>query len=191
MTFWATSGRVRRTVTTGTTTIAKAGRLVVPKAVREACGLRPGTHVRFLVRDGRIEIEPVPLDVSLERHGSTVVAVPREGRPVLTAAEVGETTTSLRERSSSRRVTRYLCDTSALVATVCSWHEHHARTLAEIERRERAGEELVLAAHSLAEAYAVVTRLPAPNRLRSRDAIALLEANWRETPVVHLTASET
>ena len=88
-------------------------------------------------------------------------------------------------------MTRYLCDTSALVATVCSWHEHHGRTLAERERRERAGEELVLAAHSLAEAYAVLTRLPAPNRLRSRDAIALLEANWRETPVVHLTASET
>ncbi len=49
----------------------------------------------------------------------------------------------------------------------------------------------MLAAHSLAEAYAVLTRLPAPNRLRSEDAIALLEANWRETPVVHLTAAET
>jgi predicted nucleic acid-binding protein len=88
-------------------------------------------------------------------------------------------------------MTRYLCDTSALVAMVCSWHEHHARTLAETERRARAGEELVLAAHSLAETYAVLTRLPAPNRLRSGDAIALLEANWRETPVVHLTAAET
>ena len=84
-----------------TTTIDKAGRLVVPKAVREASGLRPGTRVRFRVRDGRIEIEPVPLDVSLERHGSTVVAVPREGRPVLTAAEVEETTTSLRSGASS------------------------------------------------------------------------------------------
>ena len=89
------------------------------------------------------------------------------------------------------RVTRYLCDTSVLVATVCSWHEHHARTLAEVQRRERAGEELVLAAHSLAEAYAVLTRLPGPNRLRSDDALALLEANWRETRVVHLTAAET
>ena len=88
-------------------------------------------------------------------------------------------------------MTRYLCDTSVLVATVCSWHEHHARTVVELERRERAGEELVLAAHSLAEAYAVLTRLPAPNRLRSEDAIELLEANWRETPVVHLTAAET
>lgn len=49
----------------------------------------------------------------------------------------------------------------------------------------------MLAAHSLAETYAVLTRLPGPNRLRSRDAITLLEANWRETPVVHLTAAET
>ena len=85
---------------------------------------------------------------------------------------------------------RYLCDTSVLVATVCSWHEHHARTIAELERREGVGEELVLAAHSLAEAYAVLTRLPAPNRLRSEDALALLEANWRETPVVQLTAAD-
>ena len=88
-------------------------------------------------------------------------------------------------------MTRYLCDTSALVATVCSWHEHHARTREELERRERAGEQLVLAAHSLAETYAVLTRLPGPNRLRSGDAIALLDANWRKTPVVHLTAAET
>ena len=74
---------------------------------------------------------------------------------------------------------------------VCSWHDHHVRTRAEIERRERAGEQLVLAAHSLAETYAVLTRLPAPNRLRAGDAIALLEANWRSTPVVHLTGAET
>lgn len=92
---------------------------------------------------------------------------------------------------TARRPVRYLCDTSVLVATVCSWHEHHGRTLAELERRERAGEELVLAAHSLAETYAVLTRLPGPNRLRPTDAVALLEANWRETPAVHLTAAET
>lgn len=79
-----------------TTTIDKAGRLVVPKAVREASGLRPGIRVRFLVRGGRIEIEPVPLDVSLERRGSVVVAVPRGQRPVLTAAEVERTTSEVR-----------------------------------------------------------------------------------------------
>lgn len=83
------------------TTIDKAGRLVVPKAVREASGLRPGTRVRFRVRAGRIEIEPAPLDVSLERRGSTVVAVPRGQRPVLTAAEVDKTTSDVRSGASS------------------------------------------------------------------------------------------
>lgn len=78
------------------TTIDKAGRLVVPKAVREASLLAPGTRVRFRVRDGRIEIEPVPLDVSLERRGSVLVAVPRKGQAALTAAKVEETTADLR-----------------------------------------------------------------------------------------------
>ena len=78
------------------TTIDKAGRLVVPKAVREASGLVPGARVRFRVRDGLIEIEPVPMEVSLERRGSVVVAVPRKGQAVLAAAEVEETTANLR-----------------------------------------------------------------------------------------------
>ena len=88
-------------------------------------------------------------------------------------------------------MSRYLCDTSCLVAAVCAWHEHHGRTRLEIERRIRGHEELVLAAHSLAELYAVLTRLPSPHRLRADDAISLIEANWGETFVVHLTGQET
>ncbi len=45
----------------------------------------------------------------------------------------------------------YLLDTSCLVAAVCAWHRHHDATRREIERRDTAGEKLVLAAHSLAE----------------------------------------
>lgn len=88
-------------------------------------------------------------------------------------------------------MSRYLCDTTCLVATVSSWHEHHDRTRSEIDRRANRGEELVLAAHSLAEAFSVLTRLPAPHRLRAADALAAIEANWRSTPVVHLTGAET
>ncbi len=88
-------------------------------------------------------------------------------------------------------MTRFLCDTSGLVAAVCSWHEHHERTRAELERRAEGDAQLVLAAHSLAETYSVLTRLPTPGRLEAKDAIALIEANWRDTPVVHLTARET
>ena len=47
-----------------------------------------------------------------------------------------------------------------------------------------------MAGHSLAETYSVLTRLPAPHRLRAEDAIALIEGNWRDTPIVHLTGSE-
>ena len=33
--------------------------------------------------------------------------------------------------------------------------------------------------------------MPAPGRLGAHDALALIEANWRNTPVTHLTAHET
>ena len=78
------------------TTIDKAGRLVVPKAVRDAAHLYPGTRVQFRVEAGRVEIEPVPMAVTLERHGSLVVAVPQSGQSVLRASEVAETTARLR-----------------------------------------------------------------------------------------------
>lgn len=45
---------------------------------------------------GRIEREPVPLEVSLERRGAVVAAVPRRGKAVLTAPEVEEATADLR-----------------------------------------------------------------------------------------------
>ena len=88
-------------------------------------------------------------------------------------------------------MTRYFSDANAMVVAFCTWHEHHPPTVAQMERRESAGEQLVLAAHSLPEAYAVPRRLPGTSRLRSRDAIALLAANWRSTPVTHLTVAET
>jgi AbrB family looped-hinge helix DNA binding protein len=49
-------------------TIDRAGRIVVPKAIREAAHLRPGTVVRFRVQGGHVEIEPVPLTVTLQRR---------------------------------------------------------------------------------------------------------------------------
>ena len=87
-------------------------------------------------------------------------------------------------------MTVYLCDTSCLVAALCSWHEHHERTKREIEARAASKHELVLAAHSLSETYAVLTRLPPPFRLKGADARSLLEANWAHNETAHLTGSE-
>ena len=87
-------------------------------------------------------------------------------------------------------MTRYLCDTSVLVASVCDWHQHYSLSRNEILGRTQAGQELVLAAHSLAETYAVLTRLPGHYRLPPEAAIALIQRNWLETPTIHLDGRE-
>lgn len=54
-------------------TMDAAGRLVVPKAVREQAGLIPGMPLGIAFRDGRIEIEPLPREVRIvERDGFRV-----------------------------------------------------------------------------------------------------------------------
>ena len=70
------------------TTIDAAGRLVVPKPLREAVRLRPGTEIEIRIVAGHIEIEPAPLPVRLERRGGLVVAVPVNRTRPLTTAEV-------------------------------------------------------------------------------------------------------
>jgi len=87
-------------------------------------------------------------------------------------------------------VSSYLLDTSCLVAAVCAWHRDHDATRRDIERRGAAGEDLALAAHSLAETFAVLTRLPEPHRLRPEDALQLIEANWGKTRLVALSGSD-
>lgn len=68
-------------------------------------------------------------------------------------------------------------DTSCLIAAFCQWHEHNTATLAEVTRRIDQGSTLAIAAHSLLETYSVLTRLPAPRRLPSDQALALIQAN--------------
>jgi predicted nucleic acid-binding protein len=94
---------------------------------------------------------------------------------------------------AARRADRDLValDTSCLVALVSSWHEHHDATVESLERRLRAGAAMVVPAHALAEAYAVLTRLPAPNRLSPGDAIEVLRQNFEEDArIVSLDAAE-
>ncbi len=73
------------------TTMDMAGRLVIPKDIRHQAGLRPGTPLDVRWRDGRIEIEPAPVPVTLVRKGRFVVAVPQVEGPPLTTEEVEET----------------------------------------------------------------------------------------------------
>lgn len=48
-----------------------------------------------------------------------------------------------------------------------------------------------MSAHALLEAFAVLTRLPPPNRLSPADALTVLDRNWSEAETIALTAIET
>jgi AbrB family looped-hinge helix DNA binding protein len=72
-------------------TIDAAGRVVIPKSLRQRLGLKGGETLDIRERDGRIEIEPAPSPMRLvEREGRTV-AVPEEDLPPLTDEIVRET----------------------------------------------------------------------------------------------------
>jgi predicted nucleic acid-binding protein len=81
-------------------------------------------------------------------------------------------------------------DTSCIVAAVSTWHESHEAAFAEIEKRLRAREPLLLPAPALVEAYAVLTRLPPPYRVSPVDALALLDQGFmRASSIVALDAA--
>ncbi|HEX3126072.1 MAG TPA: AbrB/MazE/SpoVT family DNA-binding domain-containing protein [Thermoanaerobaculia bacterium] len=80
------------------TTIDSAGRLVLPKMIREEAGLLPGMSLQVSVREGRIEIEPVPRQVRIVQKGPLRIAVPVEEGPALSGATVEEVRRGIRER---------------------------------------------------------------------------------------------
>ena len=73
------------------TTLDAAGRLVVPKELRHALGLRPGQALEIRAGDGRLEIDITPTPMRLKKRGKGVVAVPQDELPALTADQVRET----------------------------------------------------------------------------------------------------
>ena len=70
------------------TAIDPAGRVVVPKTLRDELGLHPGLALEIHARDGALVIEPVPTEIKLVRRGKRMVAVPAVRLPALTQDEV-------------------------------------------------------------------------------------------------------
>ena len=70
------------------TTIDAAGRIVVPKPLREALGLKAGMRLQVSERDGALVIQPTPAPMRLVRRGSGVAVEPDEALPTLSASEV-------------------------------------------------------------------------------------------------------
>jgi AbrB family looped-hinge helix DNA binding protein len=72
------------------TTIDGAGRVVIPKPIREAAGLKPGTGLRIDYRDGKIEIERKSL--------KSVLMVSTPGAPKMSVEETNEWVRKSRNR---------------------------------------------------------------------------------------------
>jgi AbrB family looped-hinge helix DNA binding protein len=71
--------------------IDRAGRIVVPKSLRQALGLRPGQPLEIRAGDGGLEIEIASTPMGLKKRGKGVVAVPEVKLPPLTAEQVRDT----------------------------------------------------------------------------------------------------
>ena len=73
------------------TTIDSAGRIVVPKPLRDALGLAPGQTLEITAADGRIEVVIAATPMTLKKRGRSVVAVPDVPVPPLTSELVRDT----------------------------------------------------------------------------------------------------
>jgi AbrB family looped-hinge helix DNA binding protein len=72
------------------TTIDRAGRVVVPKPIREHLRLLGGGELEITERGGVIEMIPVPADAEVVDSPEGPVVVAAEPLPALTDAEVQE-----------------------------------------------------------------------------------------------------
>ncbi|MCX6611404.1 MAG: AbrB/MazE/SpoVT family DNA-binding domain-containing protein [Acidobacteria bacterium] len=79
-----------------TTTIDNAGRIVIPKSLRDQAGLVPGTEIDIQIRNGRLEIEPVAT-ITVEKRGRFLVAVAPPGTPPVEPTAVDDFLNDLRE----------------------------------------------------------------------------------------------
>ncbi len=77
-------------------TIDKAGRIVVPKRLREELRFKPGQKLELSAVDGRLEVEHPTTHIHLEEREGQLVAVADRPMPVLTQELVRETLEQIR-----------------------------------------------------------------------------------------------
>lgn len=73
-----------------------AGRVVIPKPLRDQAGLAPGAELELREREGRIEIEPAPTPMRLAKGKDGVSAIADVALPPLTDEVVRATLERIR-----------------------------------------------------------------------------------------------
>lgn len=69
------------------TTIDTAGRVVIPKPIRDQAGIAGGTALEIRFRDGRVEIEPPASDIKVKMVNGVPVLTAAKGAGKLSARE--------------------------------------------------------------------------------------------------------
>lgn len=77
-------------------TMDRAGRIIVPKVLRDRLAVQPGQPLRAQVRDGRLEIEPEQIEAELVEVDGVLVITPTETVEPLTREDVRELMEELR-----------------------------------------------------------------------------------------------
>jgi AbrB family looped-hinge helix DNA binding protein len=62
-------------------TVDAAGRIMIPKPLRDRLGLRAGSTVTVSEHDGVLELVPRPVDVEIVQRGRVAVLQPRHELP--------------------------------------------------------------------------------------------------------------
>lgn len=78
------------------TTIDRAGRLVLPKAYRDALGLSEGGEVDIELSDGIVTVTPPTVAKRIEHRGGRAVIVAADPLPALTDDVVADTLDGIR-----------------------------------------------------------------------------------------------
>jgi predicted nucleic acid-binding protein len=85
---------------------------------------------------------------------------------------------------------KVLIDTSVLIAGMLSDHRQHSHAQPWLARAKAGAFEAVVSGHSVAELYAVLTRLPRTPRITPAEAWQLIQTNVASQTVVTLSAHD-
>ncbi|MBC8126598.1 MAG: AbrB/MazE/SpoVT family DNA-binding domain-containing protein [Gloeobacteraceae cyanobacterium ES-bin-144] len=88
-----------------TITLGKAGRLVVPKAIRDSLGLHEGSRLKLEVQGGKLQAVPEPDPVNIEIKGGFPVI---QGGPPLNLGNIVQAIKADRDARDQRIVPRPL-----------------------------------------------------------------------------------
>ena len=155
------------------TKLDKFGRVVLPKDIRDHLGLKPGQALKIERSGEEVILRPVEKEPHFHM---------KEGVLVFWGAVIGDVVKAVKQHREGRlkrcpSEMRILFDTSVLVAAMVEPHPMHSHAFPWLARAKSGEFDMAVAAHTLAEFYAVLTTLPLIPRIAPAGARRLIHDN--------------